>query len=163
MACSDSKGVASGSRSTRDEKAPGLTISKRARSGTCDVAMPSATQNELTGKDARTLVKNVFLRWVRAPTCRARRRPSASSRRRMYCSPRARPRMQGELPPPLSRCSRTPHVTAGRSNRRGASCNHHAGHSPRCAETAEETPGDYVLGANIAGSSGWPRQWMPSA
>lgn len=61
MACSDSKCVASGSRSTRDEKAPGLTISKRARSGTCDVAMPSATQNELTGKDARTLVKNGVL------------------------------------------------------------------------------------------------------
>ena len=74
-------------------------------------------RTSLPGRTQGYWSRTVFLPWGRAPICLPRRRPSASSRRRVCCSPRARPRMQGELPPPLSRCSRTPHATAGRSSR----------------------------------------------
>jgi len=67
----------------------------------CDVAMPSATQNELTGKDARTLIRN----------------GSPHSGKRAYCSARQRPPTPAGLPPLRSKCSRMRPGIAGRLNR----------------------------------------------
>ncbi len=44
-----------------------------------DVALPSATQNEINEKDAEHLVKNGCTASPKAPTCRAPRKPSRSS------------------------------------------------------------------------------------
>lgn len=120
----------------------------------CDVAMPSATQNELTGKDARTLVKNGVL--------------AVGEGANMPCTPEAVRIFQEagvlfapgkaanaggvatsalEMQPNASRDSWTFEQTEAR-----LATIMQAIHD-RCAETAEEygTPRDYVLGANIAG------------
>jgi glutamate dehydrogenase (NADP+) len=119
-----------------------------------DIAMPSATQNELTGQDARTLVKNGVL--------------AVGEGANMPCTPEAmRAFMDAgilfgpgkatnaggvatsalEMQQNASRDSWTFEATEERL----ATIMH--GIHDRCAETAEEygSPGNYVLGANIAG------------
>ena len=120
----------------------------------CDVAMPSATQNELTGKDARNLIKQGIL--------------AVGEGANMPCTPDAVRAFLGaeilfgpgkaanaggvatsalEMQQNASRDSWTFKATEERLAEimRGI----HA----RCAETAEifGTPGNYVVGANIAG------------
>lgn len=120
----------------------------------CDVAMPSATQNELTGKDARTLVRNGVM--------------AVGEGANMPCTPEAVDIFQGagvlfapgkaanaggvatsalEMQQNASRDSWTFEQTELRLA--GIMHNIH----DRCAETAEEygAAGNYVLGANIAG------------
>ncbi len=120
----------------------------------CDVAMPSATQNELTGKDARTLVKNGVI--------------AVGEGANMPCTPDAVRVFQGagvlfgpgkaanaggvatsalEMQQNASRDSWTFEQTEERLA--AIMRNIH----DTCAITAEEygAPGDYVLGANIAG------------
>ncbi|MBN9513833.1 MAG: NADP-specific glutamate dehydrogenase [Alphaproteobacteria bacterium] len=119
-----------------------------------DIAMPSATQNELTGRDARTLVKNKVL--------------AVGEGANMPCTPEAvrvfldagvlfgpgKATNAGgvatsalEMQQNASRDSWTFEATeerlAGIMN----------GIHDRCAEVADEygSPGNYVLGANIAG------------
>nr|WP_268738324.1 NADP-specific glutamate dehydrogenase [Sinorhizobium meliloti] len=120
----------------------------------CDVAMPSATQNELTGKDARTLVKNGVL--------------AVGEGANMPCTPEAVRTFQeaGVLFAPGKAANAGGVATSALEMQQNASRDSwtfeqtearlatimQAIHD-RCAETAEEygTPGDYVLGANIAG------------
>lgn len=120
----------------------------------CDVAMPSATQNELTGKDAATLVKNGVI--------------AVGEGANMPCTPEAVREFQGagvlfapgkaanaggvatsalEMQQNASRDSWTFEQTEARLA--AIMRNIH----DTCAATADEygAPGDYVLGANIAG------------
>ena len=119
-----------------------------------DVAMPSATQNELTGQDARNLVKNGVL--------------AVGEGANMPCTPEAvrvfteagilfgpgKATNAGgvatsalEMQQNASRDSWTFEATEAR-----LATIMHSIHD-RCAETAEEygSPGNYVVGANIAG------------
>ena len=69
-------------------------------------------------------------------------------------SARARPRTPAASPPPRSRCSRTPPATRGASStpRSASPRSWRASTSaPRRPPTSTASPGDYVVGANIAG------------
>ena len=120
----------------------------------CDVAMPSATQNELTGKDAKALLKNGVL--------------AVSEGANMPCTPDAVHMFQkaGILFAPGKAANAGGVATSALEMQQNASRDswtfektesrlaaimtdiHEA-----CAETADEygAPGDYVLGANITG------------
>lgn len=120
----------------------------------CDVAMPSATQNELTGKDARALVEN----GVKA----------VGEGANMPCTPDAVRlfREAGVLFAPGKAANAGGVATSALEMQQNASRDSwtfeqtehrlaeimHNIHDA-CAETADEygAPGDYVLGANIAG------------
>jgi len=120
----------------------------------CDIAMPSATQNELTGRDARTLVKN----GVKA-VGEGANMPSTPEAIRILqkagvlFGPGKAANAGGvatsalEMQQNASRDSWTFEQTEARL----AEIMHNIHDS--CAATAEEygAPGDYVLGANIAG------------
>lgn len=120
----------------------------------CEVALPSATQNELTGNDARTLVGNGVV--------------AVGEGANMPCTPDAVRVFQKagvqfapgkaanaggvatsalEMQQNASRDS----WTFAKTEERLAGIMHNI--HDACAETAEEygAPGDYVLGANIAG------------
>ncbi len=120
----------------------------------CDIAMPSATQNELTGKDARTLVKNGVV--------------AVGEGANMPCTPEAVKVFQdaGVLFAPGKAANAGGVATSALEMQQNASRDSwtfeqteerlaqimHNIHDT-CAETAEEygAKGDYVLGANIAG------------
>ena len=120
----------------------------------CDIAMPSATQNELTGRDARTLVSNGVIAVGEGANM-----PSTPEAVRIFqeagvqFAPGKAANAGGvatsalEMQQNASRDSWTFEQTEERLA--GIMRNVH----DRCAETAEEygAPGDYVLGANIAG------------
>ncbi|TXL70060.1 NADP-specific glutamate dehydrogenase [Vineibacter terrae] len=120
----------------------------------CDVAMPSATQNELTGKDAKTLVKNGVIAVGEGANM-----PSTPDAVRFFqeagvlFGPGKAANAGGvatsalEMQQNASRDSWTFERTEARLAE--IMRNIH----DRCAETADEygAPGDYVLGANIAG------------
>jgi glutamate dehydrogenase (NADP+) len=120
----------------------------------CDVAMPSATQNELSGRDARTLVRNGL--------------KAVGEGANMPCTPEAINVFKGagvlfgpgkaanaggvatsalEMQQNASRDSWTFEQTEARL------CTIMRNIHDTCHQTAEEygAPGDYVLGANIAG------------
>jgi glutamate dehydrogenase (NADP+) len=120
----------------------------------CDVAMPSATQNELTGKDAKELVRNGIV--------------AVGEGANMPCTPEAVRIFQeaGVLFGPGKAANAGGVATSALEMQQNASrdswsfeqtekrlesimCAIH----DRCAETASEygAQGDYVLGANIAG------------
>lgn len=120
----------------------------------CDVAMPSATQNELSGKDAKTLVKNGV--------------QAVGEGANMPCTPEAIRilREAGVLFGPGKAANAGGVATSALEMQQNASRDRwtfaqteerlarimQSIHN-RCAETADEygAPGDYVLGANIAG------------
>ena len=120
----------------------------------CEVAMPSATQNELTGKDAKTLVKNGVVAVGEGANM-----PSTPDAVRILqeagvlFAPGKAANAGGvatsalEMQQNASRDSWTFEQTETRLA--GIMRDIH----DRCAATAEEygAPGDYVLGANIAG------------
>jgi glutamate dehydrogenase (NADP+) len=120
----------------------------------CDVALPSATQNELTGKDARALVRNKVL--------------AVGEGANMPCTPDAVHifRQAGVLFAPgkaanaggvatsaleMQQNASRDSWTFEQTEQRLAAIMHNIHDS--CAEIADEygAPGDYVLGANIAG------------
>lgn len=120
----------------------------------CDVAMPSATQNELTGKDAKALVKNGVL--------------AVSEGANMPCTPEAIRilREAGIMFGPGKAANAGGVATSALEMQQNASRDRWSFEQTeqrlaqimksihdRCAETADEygAPGDYVLGANIAG------------
>jgi glutamate dehydrogenase (NADP+) len=119
----------------------------------CDIAMPSATQNELTGKDARTLVKNGVMAIGEGANM-----PSTPEAVRIFqqagvlFAPGKAANAGGvatsalEMQQNASRDS----WTFEQTEERLAQIMHHI--HDACAETAEEygAPRDYVLGANIA-------------
>ena len=120
----------------------------------CEVAMPSATQNELTGRDAQALVKNGVV--------------AVGEGANMPCTPEAVRIFQeaGVLFGPGKAANAGGVATSALEMQQNASRDSwtfeqteerlaqimHNIHDS-CAETAEEygAPGDYVLGANIAG------------
>jgi glutamate dehydrogenase (NADP+) len=120
----------------------------------CDVAMPSATQNELTGADATTLVANGVV--------------AVGEGANMPCTPDAVEIFQeaGVLFAPGKAANAGGVATSALEMQQNASRDSwsfeqteerlamimHSIHDA-CALTAEEygTPGDYVLGANITG------------
>ncbi|MDR1989408.1 MAG: NADP-specific glutamate dehydrogenase, partial [Acidobacteriaceae bacterium] len=120
----------------------------------CDIAMPSATQNELTGKDARALIAN----GVKA-VGEGANMPSTPEAVRIFregkvlFAPGKAANAGGvatsalEMQQNACRDSWTFEQTEARL----ATIMHNI--HDLCAETAEEygAPGDYVLGANIAG------------
>ncbi|MBO9457285.1 NADP-specific glutamate dehydrogenase [Paracoccus sp. R12_1] len=120
----------------------------------CDVAMPSATQNELTGKDAKSLVKNGVL--------------AVGEGANMPCTPAAIRilREAGILFGPGKAANAGGVATSALEMQQNASRDRWSFEQTeqrlaqimksihdRCAETADAygAPGDYVLGANIAG------------
>ena len=120
----------------------------------CDVAMPSATQNELTGKDAKILIKNGVMAVGEGANM-----PSTPEAVRFFqeagvlFAPGKAANAGGvatsalEMQQNASRDSWTFEQTEARL----AEIMHNI--HDTCAATAEEygTPGDYVLGANVAG------------
>ncbi len=120
----------------------------------CDVAMPSATQNELTGKDAQTLVKNGVIAVGEGANM-----PSTPEAIRVFqdakvlFGPGKAANAGGvatsalEMQQNAARDSWTFEQTEARLAT--IMRNIH----DTCAETAEEfgAPGNYVMGANIAG------------
>jgi len=120
----------------------------------CDIAMPSATQNELTGKDARTLVTNGVVAVGEGANM-----PSTPEAVRVF-------QAAGILYAPGKAANAGGVATSALEMQQNASRDSWSfeqtetrlaaimrGIHHRCAETAEEygAPGDYVLGANIAG------------
>ena len=120
----------------------------------CDVAMPSATQNELTGADAKTLVKNGLI--------------ALGEGANMPCTPEAIRVFQeaGVLFAPGKAANAGGVATSALEMQQNASRDSWSFEQTEarlavimknihdtCAGTAEEygAPGDYVLGANIAG------------
>jgi len=120
----------------------------------CEVAMPSATQNELTGKDARTLVKNGLI--------------ALGEGANMPCTPDAIHifRGAGVLFAPGKAANAGGVATSALEMQQNASRDSWTSAQTQdrladimrsihdtCATTADEygAPGDYVLGANIAG------------
>jgi glutamate dehydrogenase (NADP+) len=120
----------------------------------CDVAMPSATQNELTGKDARALVNNGVI--------------AVGEGANMPCTPDAIEvfREAEVLFAPGKAANAGGVATSALEMQQNASRDSWTFRQTEerlaaimrsihdiCAETAEEyeAPGDYVLGANIAG------------
>ena len=120
----------------------------------CEVAMPSATQNELTGKDATTLVKNGAV--------------AVGEGANMPCTPEAVRLFQtaGVLFGPGKAANAGGVATSALEMQQNASRDSWSFEKTEerlaaimrnihdsCAETAEEygAPGDYVLGANIVG------------
>ncbi|MFJ5487985.1 NADP-specific glutamate dehydrogenase [Hansschlegelia beijingensis] len=120
----------------------------------CDIAMPSATQNELTGKDAKTLVANGVVAVGEGANM-----PSTPEAVRIF-------QAAGILYAPGKAANAGGVATSALEMQQNASRDSWSfeqtetrlatimrGIHDRCAETAEEygAPGDYVLGANIAG------------
>jgi glutamate dehydrogenase (NADP+) len=120
----------------------------------CDVAMPSATQNELTGHDAEVLVKNGVI--------------AVGEGANMPTTPEAVHIFQdaGVMFAPGKAANAGGVATSALEMQQNASRDSWSFDQTetrlalimrdihdRCAETAEEygAPGDYVLGANIAG------------
>jgi glutamate dehydrogenase (NADP+) len=120
----------------------------------CDIAMPSATQNELTGRDARALIKHGVT--------------AVGEGANMPCTPEAVRLFQeaGVLFGPGKAANAGGVATSALEMQQNASRDSwtfeqtearlaaimHDIHD-RCAATADEygRPGDYVLGANVAG------------
>ena len=120
----------------------------------CDIAMPSATQNELTGKDARTLVKNGVVAVGEGANM-----PSTPDAVRVF-------QEAGVLFAPGKAANAGGVATSALEMQQNASRDSWTFEQTEerlatimrnihdtCHETAEEygAPGDYVLGANIAG------------
>jgi len=120
----------------------------------CEIAMPSATQNELTGKDARTLIKNGVLAVGEGANM-----PSTPEAIRTF-------REAGVLFGPGKAANAGGVATSALEMQQNASRDSWSFEQTEerlatiitnihdlCADTAEEygSPGDYVLGANIAG------------
>ncbi|WP_112322176.1 NADP-specific glutamate dehydrogenase [Oceanibium sediminis] len=120
----------------------------------CDVAMPSATQNELSGKDAKKLVENGV--------------QAVGEGANMPCTPEAIRilREAGVLFGPGKAANAGGVATSALEMQQNASRDRWTFEQTetrlaqimqsihdRCAQTAEEygAPGDYVMGANIAG------------
>ena len=121
----------------------------------CDVAMPSATQNEVTGRDARALIKD-------------NRLIAVGEGANMPCTPEAVRIFQqaGVLFAPGKAANAGGVATSALEMQQNASRDSWSFEETEkrlaqimhnihdlCAETADEygAPGDYVLGANIAG------------
>ncbi|SNT76202.1 NADP-specific glutamate dehydrogenase [Paracoccus seriniphilus] len=120
----------------------------------CDIAMPSATQNELSGKDAATLIKNGVI--------------AVGEGANMPCTPEAIRAFQeaGVMFAPGKAANAGGVATSALEMQQNASRDSWTfaqtearlasimqGIHDTCAETADEygAPGNYVLGANIAG------------
>src|SRR5690606_10853600 len=120
----------------------------------CEIALPCATQNELSGKDARTLVKNGVIAVTEGANM-----PSTPEAVRVF-------QEAGVLFGPGKAANAGGVATSALEMQQNASRDSWSfdqanerlsqimkGIHDSCAATADEygAPGDYVLGANIAG------------
>ncbi len=120
----------------------------------CDIAMPSATQNELTGRDAEALVRNGVIAVAEGANM-----PSTPEATRVFLE-------SGVLFGPGKAANAGGVATSAREMQQNASRDSWTFEETEkrlaaimrnihesCAETAKEygAPGNYVLGANIAG------------
>ena len=91
----------------------------------CDVALPCATQNELTGRDAAPWCATGWARWRRARTCPRPRRRSRCSRRRGCVRRPARRRTPAGWPQRVGDAAeRVPRLVVVRVHREAARGNH---------------------------------------
>ena len=93
-------------------------------------------------------------RRARAPTCRARPRPSGRFEPRAWPSPPARQRTPAAWRPARWRCSRTRRATPGPSTTPSSAYGRSCARSTATAVTplrSTDCAGDYLAGANIAG------------
>ena len=175
VACSDSSGYIVDERGIDLDLVKGIKETRRARISEyprlrgvgahyiadgsiwdvpCHIAMPSATQNELTGKDASTLVKNGVIAVGEGANM-----PSTPEAVRIF-------QEAGILFAPGKAANAGGVATSALEMQQNASRDSWSFEQTEarlaqimrnihdvCAETAEEygVPGDYVLGANIAG------------
>lgn len=120
----------------------------------CDIAMPSATQNELTGKDAKTLVKNGVVAVGEGANM-----PSTPEAVRIFqaanvlFAPGKAANAGGVATSALEMQQNASRDSWSFEQTEARLATIMRGIHDRCAETAEEygAPGDYVLGANVAG------------
>jgi glutamate dehydrogenase (NADP+) len=120
----------------------------------CEIAMPSATQNELTGKDAKTLVENGVVAVGEGANM-----PSTPEAVRIFQSagvcfgPGKAANAGGVATSALEMQQNASRDSWSFEQTEARLADIMRGIHDRCAETAEEygAPGDYVLGANIAG------------
>lgn len=120
----------------------------------CDIAMPSATQNELTGKDAKTLVENGVVAVGEGANM-----PSTPEAVRIFqaanvlFAPGKAANAGGVATSALEMQQNASRDSWSFEQTEARLATIMRGIHDRCAETAEEygAPGDYVLGANVAG------------
>lgn len=119
----------------------------------CQITMPSATQNELSGKDAKSLIRNGVIAVGEGANMPLAPKRSGCFARRASASDRARPPMPAGLRPRRWRCSKTPRAIAGHCGTEAKLAEIMRDIHDSCYATTEEygVPGDYVIGANIAG------------
>ena len=126
-----------------------------------DVAMPSATQNELNGQDARTLVKNGLLAVGEGANMPCTPDAVQVFPRPASCSARARRPMPAASRPARSRCNRTPRAIPGasRTPRRASptSCTASTTAAPRWP-TPTAPPATTSSAPTSPASSAWPRR-----
>lgn len=79
----------------------------------CEIALPSATQNEINEEAAKALVANGVIAVSEVPTCLPLLRLSKCSRTRRFSMLRARLQMPAACLFQVSRCHRTPAVSHG--------------------------------------------------
>jgi len=120
----------------------------------CEIAMPSATQNELTGKDAKTLVENGVVavgEGANMPSTPEAVRILQSANVRF--APGKAANAGGVATSALEMQQNASRDSWSFEQTEARLADIMRGIHDRCAETAEEygAPGDYVLGANIAG------------
>jgi glutamate dehydrogenase (NADP+) len=120
----------------------------------CEVAMPSATQNELTGRDARALIANGVIAVGEGANM-----PTTPEAVRLFqeagvlFAPGKAANAGGVATSALEMQQNASRDSWGFEQTEARLAQIMAAIHDRCAETAEEygVPGDYVLGANIAG------------
>ena len=132
----------------------------------CEIALPSATQNELTGRDASSSSRTASSRSARAPTCRAPPRRSACSRTPACCfGPEGRERRRRRDLGPRDAAERLARPLDASSRPKSASLQIMRDIHDSCYETAEEygVPGNYVPARTSPASSAWRTRCAPSA
>jgi glutamate dehydrogenase (NADP+) len=131
----------------------------------CDLALPCATQNELSGKHAIWLVEQGCIAVVEGRTCPAPPTPSGCSPTPASPSARARRRTRAVSPPRRWRCSRTPPETRGPSNTPRPAWPRSCATSTRSATKPPRSsacPATWSRGPTSPASNGWPGPWWPS-
>ena len=121
----------------------------------CDLAFPCATQNELTGRDARTLVANgvtAVVEGANMPSTPDAIERLHRRRRRVRSRQGRQRRRRGDLGA-RDAAERQPRLLVLRPHRTRLAQDHGRRFTHTCRETADEyaAPGNYVVGANIAG------------
>jgi glutamate dehydrogenase (NADP+) len=119
----------------------------------CDVALPCATQNELLGEDAKTLIANGCRACRKAPTCRPTLTACTCSRRRRSSTPRQGVQRGGVAVSGLEMSQNSERRAWKEDELQQMLKDIMAGIHSSCLAYGDQGGGyiDYVKGANIAG------------